>query len=97
MNPRPLGDGVLVRLAQAPEKSAGGIIIPENVKEKPRRGKVLAVGPGREQVCSDGSFATLAPRIAVGDVVLFGQYAGTKLDDDLLLLRESDLLAVDAS
>lgn len=98
---RPLGDGLLVRVAKAEDTSKGGIIIPENAKEKPRRGEVLAVGPGRpcEPAYGKGSPErgyALPVAVKPGEVVLFGQFAGTRVgaDEDLLLLKESDLLAV---
>lgn len=97
---RPLADGVLVRLAKAKDKSAGGIIIPEANKERPRQGEVLAVGPG---VWSDSHGARDALHLSrrplavrPGDVVLFGAFTGTQVgeEEDLLLLKESDILAV---
>lgn len=97
---RPLGDGVLVRVEKAQETSAGGIIIPDNAKEKPRRGEVLAVGPGTplEGFSDPVNTPARIRKVAVepGAVVLFGQFTGTQVgeDDGLLLLKESDLLAV---
>lgn len=88
---RPLGDGVLVRLAAAEDTSKGGIIIPDAAKEKPRRGEVLAVGPGR---VADPCNGTVPVGVKPGEVVLFDRYAGTAFGDDLLLLKESDLVAV---
>lgn len=102
---RPLGDGVLVRVAKAEEK-VGSIIVPDAAQKKPRKGEVLAVGPGtpldqpRPYITAHGETTPLAEtmrRVAVGpgDVVLFAEYAGTKVGDDLLILKESDLLAVE--
>ena len=89
---RPLGDRVIVE-ALTQETSKSGIIIPDTAKEKPQQGKVVAVGQGR---LSD-SGERLAPEVKEGDLVLFGKYSGTEIEvesDDLLILRESDILAV---
>jgi chaperonin GroES len=90
MTIRPLHDRVVVRRVEEERKTASGIIIPDNAAEKPDRGEVLAVGPGKigERV---------AMQVQVGDKVLFGKYAGTavKVDgQELLIMREEDLLAV---
>jgi chaperonin GroES len=93
MNFRPLHDHVLVKRLEAEEEMQGGIIIPDTAKEKPQEGEVLAVGPGKIQ--EDGSRRALA--VAVGNKVLFGKYAGTEITldgDELLVMRESDLLGV---
>ena len=89
---RPLGDRVIVQ-AMTQETSKSGIIIPDTAKEKPQQGKVVAVGPGR--LSENGE--RLAPEVKSGDVVLFGKYSGTEIEvdgDELLILRESDILAV---
>ena len=89
---RPLGDRVVVQ-AMTQEKSKSGIIIPDTAKEKPQQGKVVAVGPGRLSESGD----RLEPEVKEGDVVLFGKYSGTEIEvdsDPLLILRESDILAV---
>jgi chaperonin GroES len=89
---RPLGDRVIVQ-AMTQETSKSGIIIPDTAKEKPQQGKVIAVGPGR---LSDNG-ERLKPEVKEGDVVLFGKYSGTEIEvdkDSLLILRESDILAV---
>ena len=89
---RPLGDRVIVE-AMSQETSKSGIIIPDTAKEKPQQGKVVAVGPGRLSESGD----RLAPEVKDGDVVLFGKYSGTEIEvdgDELLILRESDILAV---
>ena len=89
---RPLGDRVIVQ-AMTQETSKSGIIIPDTVKEKPQQGKVIAVGPGRLSDTGE----RLKPEVKEGDVVLFGKYSGTEIEvekDNLLILRESDILAV---
>jgi chaperonin GroES len=90
---RPLYDRVLVKRVQSEEKSKGGIFIPENAKEKPLEGEIIAVGKGK--ILDDGSLR--AVNVKVGDKVLFAKYAETevKIDGEThLLLREDDLLAV---
>ena len=90
---RPLHDRILVRRIEADEKTAGGIIIPDNAKEKPQEGEVVAVGPGARD--EDGEF--IKPELNVGDRILFGKWSGTeiKLDgDDLLIMKESDVMGV---
>lgn len=94
---QPLRDQVLVRRAIAEAKSTGGIIIPENAQEKASQGEVLAVGPGR--VLTDGSVRPLD--VKPGDVVLWSKHAsqhvkarGAILDDEHIVLKEDDLLAV---
>ena len=89
---RPLGDRVIVE-AMTQETSKSGIIIPDTAKEKPQQGKVVAVGPGRLSESGD----RLVPEVKEGDLVLFGKYSGTEIEvdsNDLLILRESDILAV---
>ncbi len=84
----PLHDRVIVKAAAAEEKTAGGIIIPDTAKEKPQRGVVVAVGTGKK----DDPMT-----VKVGDNVLYGKYAGTEIQiegQDLLIMRESDLLAI---
>ncbi len=94
MNLQPLGDRVVVEREQASEKTAGGIVLPDTAKDKPLKGKVLAVGEGR--VTKDGKRKAL--QVKVGDTVLFTSYAGDefKLEGDkkVLLMREDDILAV---
>jgi len=90
---RPLHDRVVVKRLEEDSKSAGGIIIPDTVKEKPMRGEVIAVGPG----VRDESGKINAPDVKPGDTVLFGKWSGTevKIDgDDLLIMKESDILGV---
>lgn len=89
---KPLDDRLVVVRSDAEETSAGGIILPENAKEKPQQGTVIAVGPGK--LLDNGERAT--PDIAEGDVVLFGKYGGTELTvegQDVVILRENDILA----
>lgn len=90
---QPIGDRVLVKPLETEERSKGGVIIPDTAKEKPQMGEVLAVGPGKIQ--DNGQ--RLAPEVKKGDKVLYTSYAGTevKVDEEkLLLMRESDILAV---
>jgi chaperonin GroES len=94
MNLKPLGDRVVVEREQAKDKTAGGIVLPETAKDKPQKGKVLAVGDGR--LTKDGKRREL--QVKVGDEVLFTSYAGDefKLEGEkkVLLMREDDILAV---
>jgi chaperonin GroES len=93
MNLKPLGSRVLVEPIDVEEVTAGGIVLPETAKEKPQKGKVLSVGPGDRD--DDGD--RIAMDVKKGDVVLFAKYGGTEIKVDgkkLLILRESDLLAV---
>ena len=90
---KPLGDRVVIKQADADVTSPGGIVIPDNAKEKPTKGEVLAVGPGR--VSEDGKVIPMT--VKVGDVVLYEKYAGSevKLDNDkTVVVRESEILAV---
>ncbi|MDY6122424.1 MAG: co-chaperone GroES [Porphyromonas sp.] len=87
MNVKPLADRVLVRPAQAEEKTVGGIIIPDSAKEKPLKGEVMAVGKGTK----DEEMILKA-----GDMVLYGKYAGTEIEiegEKFLIMRQSDVLA----
>jgi chaperonin GroES len=93
MNVKPLADRVIVKALEAEEKTAGGIIIPDNAKEKPQKGEVIAVGPGK---ISD-SGQKIAMELKKGDNVLYGKYSGTEVTVDgkeYLIMRESDILAV---
>ena len=92
MSVKPLSDRVLVEALEAAEKTAGGLYIPDNAKEKPQKGKIIAVGPGKTE-----NGILVAPTVKVGDTVLYGKYAGTEVSvegKDYLIMRESDLLAV---
>ena len=88
VNIKPLADRVLVEPAPAEETTAGGIIIPDTAKEKPQRGKIVAVGNGKPDE---------PMTVKVGDTVLYGKYSGTELSfdgNDYLMMRESDILAI---
>jgi chaperonin GroES len=85
---RPLADRVLVEPAQAEEKTAGGIIIPDTAKEKPQKGTVVAVGTGKKDE---------PMTVKVGETVLYGKYSGTEITIDginYLIMRESDIVAI---
>jgi chaperonin GroES len=85
---RPLQDRVLVEAAAAEEKTAGGIIIPDTAKEKPQRGRIVAVGNGKKDE---------PLTVKVGDEVLYGKYAGTEItinSKEYLIMRESDIFAI---
>jgi chaperonin GroES len=93
MSVKPLADRVLVEALEAAEKTAGGLYIPDNAKEKPQKGKIIAVGPGK--AAENGT--VIKPEVKVGDTVLYGKYSGTEVSVDgkeYLIMRESDLLAV---
>ena len=93
MKLRPLHDRVVIKRLEEERTSPGGIVIPDSAAEKPVRGEVLAVGPGK--VLDSGE--TQAMGVKVGDSVLFGKYSGTecKLDgDELVVMREDDIMAV---
>ena len=88
VNIKPLADRVVVEPAAAEEPTASGIIIPDTAKEKPQKGKVVAVGDGKKDE---------PMTVKVGDTVLYGKYSGTELsleDEDYMIMRESDILAV---
>ncbi len=89
----PLGEKVVVKRLEAEEKTAGGIVLPDSAREKPQQARVLSVGDG--QLLADGGRA--APQVKEGDRVLFTSYAGSEVvvdDDELLIMSESDILAV---
>jgi chaperonin GroES len=95
MKLKPLGDRLVVERFQAEEKTSGGILLPDNAKNKPQKGKVLAVGTGR--MIKDGSRRPL--QVKIGDTVLFTSWAGDEFREgkkgaDILLMREEDILAV---
>jgi len=93
MNIRPLEDRIILKPMEAEQKTAGGIIIPDNAKEKPQKGEVVAIGPGK--VSDKGQKIELT--LKKGDKVLYGKYSGTEVSvdgTDYLILRESDVLAV---
>ena len=85
---KPINDRVVVKPAPADTKTKGGIIIPDTAKEKPQRGEIVAVGPGK-----DGNAMT----VSKGDIVLYGKYAGQELNyegEDYLVMREDDILVI---
>lgn len=89
---KPLGDRVVVKPLPAEEKTASGLFIPDTAKEKPQRGTVVAVGPGKVE---NGTKVDMT--VAAGDTVLYGKYSGTEINldgDDVLIMRESDILGV---
>ena len=94
MKVRPLGDRVVVEPVEQEEKTASGIILPETAKEKPQEGKIIAVGAGRRD--EDGERVPMD--VQVGDRVLYAKYAGTEIklapDKKVLILKESDILAI---
>lgn len=88
----PLGDRIVVRPVRRQETTKGGIILPDTAKEKPQEGEVIAVGPGR--LTEDGR--RIEMEVKKGDKVMYARYAGTEIkldDEELLILRESDVLA----
>ncbi|HXC54596.1 MAG TPA: co-chaperone GroES [Rhizomicrobium sp.] len=90
---RPLGDRVVVRRVKEEQKTAGGIIIPDTVQEKPQEGEVIAVGPG----APDNNGKLIPTTVKAGEFVLFGKWSGTevKVDgEDLLIMKESDIMGV---
>jgi chaperonin GroES len=92
MDLQPLGDRLIVDVLDEEETTIGGIVLPDTAKEKPQRGKVLAVGPGSRN--DKGEIIPM--EVAVGDEVVFSKYGGTEVKvgvDELLILRESDVLA----
>jgi chaperonin GroES len=94
MNIQPLADRVVVKPLEAEAKTKGGIVLPDTAKEKPQEGKVVAVGKGK--VLDSGNVQPL--EVKVGDKVLYGKYSGneitTKEGDELLIMREEDILAI---
>ena len=89
---KPLDDRVVVKALESEEKTAGGIVLPDNAKEKPQRGRIVAAGPGKLSDSGD----RVALSVKVGDEVLFGKYAGSEIKlngEELKIMRESDLLA----
>ncbi|WP_412067609.1 co-chaperone GroES [Rubrivirga sp. IMCC43871] len=89
---KPLGDRVVVKPQAAETQTAGGLYIPDTAKEKPQRGTVLAVGPGKVE---NGTKVDMT--VSADDTVLYGKYAGTEIQldgDDVLIMRESDILGI---
>lgn len=92
MKIKPLEDRVVVKPLEAEEKTSGGIIIPDNAKEKPQKGEILAVGPGK--ISDEGKKIPMS--VKVGDKILYGKYSGSEITvdgEELLIMRESDILA----
>ena len=91
---KPLGDRLVIEPIEQEETTAGGILLPETAKEKPKEGKVVAAGPGR--LDEDGKRVQM--EVKVGDIVLYAKYAGTEIKlegaDKVLILKESDILAL---
>lgn len=88
LNIRPLADRVVIQPAEAEEKTASGLFIPDTAKEKPHRGTVMAVGPGKKDEPTT---------VKVGDTVLYGKYSGTEIQvngKDYLIMKESDIFAI---
>ncbi len=93
MRIKPLDDRILVEQGEAEEKTAGGIVLPDTAKEKPQRGKVLAVGPGK--LLDSGARGQMS--VKVGDEVFYGKYAGSDVEVDgnkYVILKENDVLAI---
>ena len=93
MKLKPLGDKIVVKRLDAVSKTSGGIVLPDTAKEKPQRGKVVAVGTGR----TTDSGKVVAPCVKAGDEIVFTSYAGTEVKvgaDELLVMSESDVLAI---
>lgn len=92
MNLQPLGDRLIVEILDEEELTVSGIVLPDTAREKPQRGRVLAVGPGARD--EDGKY--IAMDVAEGDEIVFSKYGGTEIrlgTDEVLILRESDVLA----
>jgi len=89
---RPLDDRVVIEPMEAEERTAGGIVLPDTAQEKPQRGTILSVGPGK--LLDSGARGELS--VSVGDVVIYGKYSGTEIEvsgKDVKILRETDILA----
>ena len=92
MDLQPLGDRLIVEAIEEEETTSSGIVLPDTAKEKPQRGRVLAVGPGNR----NDSGEIVPMEVAVGDEIIYSKYGGTEVklgSDDVLILRESDVLA----
>ena len=93
MNLQPLGDRLIVEVLEEEEQTVSGIVLPDTAREKPQRGRVVAVGPGGR---SEHSGEVIPMDVAVGDEVIFSKYGGTEVKvefDEVLVLRQSDVLA----
>ncbi len=96
MSLKPLGDRLIVRAIEEEEKTASGLVLPDTAKEKPQKGEVISVGEGARNDAGE----RVALDVSTGDVVLYSKYGGTEIKvdgEDLLVLRESDVLALVAS
>ncbi len=90
---KPLADRILIEPAEAETKTQSGLFIPDNAKEKPMQGKIVAMGPGKKTEKGE----LIAPEVKVGDVVLYGKYSGTEVSVDgknYLIVKESDIFAI---
>ncbi len=93
MKINPLGDRVVVKPSEAEEQTEGGIILPDTAKEKPQKGEVIAVGPGKKSDTGD----TIPMEVKKGDTVIYGKYSGTEFNfegEEYLIMHENDILAV---
>jgi len=93
MKLQPLADRVVVKPAPAEEKTKGGLIVPDTAKEKPQKGEIVAVGPGK--ISDDGK--KIPMEVKVGDTILYGKYSGTEVTidgEEYLIMRESDIFAI---
>ena len=93
MNVKPMEDRILLKPMEAEQKTAGGIIIPDNAKEKPQKGEVIAVGPGK----TNDKGQKIEMTLKKGDKILYGKYSGTEITiegQEYLIVRESDVLAI---
>lgn len=93
MKLKPLGDRIIVKVLDAEEKTAGGILLPDSAKEKPQQAEVVSIGKGKTLE----SGAVQAPEVKVGDKILFGKYSGTEVSaegQDYLILRNEEILAI---
>ncbi len=93
MKLKPLGDRVLIKALEAKEKTKGGIVLPDTVKEKPQEGKIVAIGEGKRG--DDGKLIPVS--LKVGDKVLYGKYSGTEVtvdEEEYLIVKEDDVLGV---
>ena len=93
MNIKPLGDRVVLKVVEAEEKTASGIVLPDTAKEKPQQGEVMAVGSGK--LLDNGERVAL--EVKVGDRIIFAKYGGTEVKvkgEEYLILRDSDILAI---
>ncbi len=94
MNLKPLGDRVVVKVLESEERTKAGIVIPDTAKEKPQKGKVIAVGPGR---VNEETGQRIPVDVKVGDTIIFAKYGGTEIKlegEDYLILSERDILAI---